>query len=198
MLSDLRLRRILAGVKLIAVRGPWFRSVGFRHLLHEPGGGGAPQPLSGAAAIGRGARFTPKSGFSSVYLACDPITALLEVQMLVLVPTGTLGLQTAPSTVFTVNGMISGVLDLTDPAVLAALGTTEQEMTGIWAETPNPPTQRLGTAAFGSQRISGIKYASAKNPGGLNLVVFPDRLSPDSPDFLEVFDPHGDLRQRIP
>jgi len=51
--------------------------------------------------------------------------------------------------------------------------------------------------AYDSDRIAGIKYASAKHPGGLNVVVFPDRISVAAGNYLEVYDPHGNLIQRI-
>jgi hypothetical protein len=81
--------------------------------------------------------------------------------------------------------------------VLAALGTTEQEMTGSWVKTVRPPTQSLARIAYDSARIVGIKYRSAKHPSGFNLVVFPDRISVSPGNYLEVYDPHGKLSQRI-
>jgi RES domain-containing protein len=92
---------------------------------------------------------------------------------------------------------LTNLLDLTDPAILSALGTTEQEMTGTWVEAANPPTQVLAQAAFDSGRIAGIKYASAKRPGGLNLVVFTDKILVCAGNYLEVYDPHGTVAQRI-
>jgi len=88
-------------------------------------------------------------------------------------------------------------LDLTDAGTLAALGTTEQEMTGTWVKAAHPPTQVLAQAAYDSGRIAGIKYGSAKHAGGVNLVVFPDRISLSVGNYLEVYDPHGNLTQRI-
>ena len=68
---------------------------------------------------------------------------------------------------------------------------------GTWVATTHPPTQLLGGLAYDSGRIAGIKYASAKHPGGLNLVVFPDRITVAAGNYLEVYDPHGNLIQRI-
>lgn len=198
MLRGAKLKTTLSKVSLIAVHGPWSRIVGFRHVLLAPGGGkGTVQPLWGGAARIHGARFTPRAGFDSVYLAGDPVTALLEVQALVVISGGLVPLRTAPWALVTVDGIVSGVLDLTNACILKTLGTTEQEMTGAWARGANPPTQELARAAYDSGRISGIKYGSAKHPGGENLVVFPDRLGPTSMDYLEVHDPHGHLAQRI-
>ncbi|WP_156345443.1 RES family NAD+ phosphorylase [Verrucomicrobium spinosum] len=64
-------------------------------------------------------------------------------------------------------------------------------------EDEKSPTQELALAAYASGRIAAIKYGSAKHPGGVNLVVFPDRLVAPSTDYLEVYDPHGSLPQRI-
>jgi hypothetical protein len=33
---------------------------------------------------------------------------------------------------------------------------------------------------------------------GLNLVVFPERLPVAAGNYLEVYDPHGNLAQRLP
>lgn len=198
MLHGSRLKTALSKVKLISVHGPWSRLVGIHHMMKPPGSRkSAPQPLWGGAAKIRGARFTPKGEFDSVYLAWEPITALLEVQALVLMPAGSVPLRTAPWALVTVDGVVSRVLDLTEASTLHALGTNEQEMTGTWVTMKNPPTQELARAAYASGRIAAIKYGSAKHPGGMNLVVFPDRLVAPATDYLEIYDPHGSLPQRI-
>lgn len=141
-----------------------------------------PQPLWGGAAKMRGARFTPKGSFDSIYLAGEPITALLEVQALVLIPGSMVPLRTAPWALVTVDGIVSNVLDLTDTSILKALGTNESEMTGTWIKGANPPTQELAHVAYEMGNIAGIKYGSAKHPDGVNLVVFPGRLTQSSTD----------------
>jgi hypothetical protein len=99
--------------------------------------------------------------------------------------------------VISVDGILDGLLDLTDPATPAALGTTARDMTGTWVAAPDPPTQLLGQLAYDSGRIAGIKYTSGKHPGGINVVVFPDRITVAAANYLEVYDPHGNLAQRI-
>jgi len=49
-------------------------------------------------------------------------------------------------------------------SLLAALGTTEQEITDTWVAASNPPTQLLGRAAYDSGRIAGIKYPLRQTP----------------------------------
>jgi RES domain-containing protein len=172
--------------------------VAYQYLRRPPPGlTGLPQPLWGGAAKPVGARFTPKDSFDSVYLSYDPITAFIEVSALVLLPGGPVPVRTAPWVVVSVDGVLNQLLDLTDPATLSALGATDQEMTGSWATTLHPPTQQLGRLAYDSGKICGIKYRSAKHPGGLNLVAFSDRILAAIGNYLEVYDPQGHLAQRI-
>jgi RES domain-containing protein len=199
MLPLAKLGAAIAKTKLITVHGPWSRVVAFRHLLGPPPGmSGPPLPLWGGASRINGARFTPQSGFDSIYLASDPVTALAEVQAIIFLPRGPAPVQTTPWTVLSVDGVVSRVLDLTDPATLAILETNEREVSGAWWLARHPPIQMLGQAAFDSVKIRGIKYRSAKNTGGgVNVVVFPERISHAGTDYLEIYDPHGTLRQRI-
>jgi hypothetical protein len=150
-----------------------------------------------------------KGSFGGVYLASDPLTALKEVDAILnrqnLPP---LTAQTPPWTVFAVQGSLEKILDLTDHWVQARLGTSLSELTKDWripqslhlrGDGPLPPTQLLGRVAYDTGSILGMKFDSAKNPGeGFNVVVFPDRLAIDRSSFLEVYDPHGLIRQRLP
>ena len=198
MLPEADLAAALSQAKLRAVHGPWSRTIGYRHLLGPPpGASGAPQPLWGGAAKLFGARFTPKSGFDSIYLADDPVTALTAVSALIALPGGPVPVRTAPLVIISADGVISRVLDLTDAATLALLGTNEQEITGTWVKVARPPTQVLAKVAFDGGGIAGIRYPSAKHPGGVNLVVFPDRLAGAASDYLEAYDPDGHLAQRL-
>ena len=212
MLPEKELRNELLVVPLVAVTGPWTRAL-LHRLLHQapPGApaGSPPQPLWAGGPALRGARFTPKGAFESIYLASDPITALREVEAIFVNPHGPpVTIQTPPWTVFAVNGFLQPVLDLSDPAIQARLATSVAELTGDWrfsqavhlaGEGPLPPTQLLGRAAFETARIAGIRYRSARRSGeGFNVVVFSDRLDATGAGFLEVFDPAGLIRQKFP
>ena len=120
-----------------------------------------------------------------------------EVSALILLPGASVPVRSVPWGVITVDGIVNNLLDLTDPATLAALGTTAQEMTGTWVASPYASMQLLARLAYDSGRITGIQHASAKHPGGLNVVVFPDRLPIVAGNYLEVYAPHGHLAQRI-
>jgi RES domain-containing protein len=198
MLPSVRLAAAVNDVRLVSEHGRWSRAIGYRYLQGPPPGlTGPPQPLWGGASKIAGARFTPAGGYDSIYLAYDPITAFIEVSALILLPGGPVPVRSAPWVVISVNGIINHILE-TDAVTQTALNTTVQEMTGNWATLLNPPTQMLGHLAYNSRRICGIKYGSAKHAGGLNLVLFPDRISEGAGDSLEVYDPHGNLGQRLP
>ena len=198
MLSEVELGAALSAAKLRAVHGPWSRTIVCRHLVGPPPSASITrQPLWGGAAKLFGARFTPKEGFDSIYLADDPITALTEVSALVALPGGPVPVRVAPLVIITADGVVSRVLDLTDAATLALLGTNEQEISGTWVKVARPPTQVLAQGAYDFGGIAGIRYPSAKHAGGVNLVVFPDRLAGSPSDYLEAYDPDGHLAQRL-
>lgn len=209
MLPEEELARILPTLPRITVHGPWTRAIGYHLLQGPPPGepvGNQSQPLWAGGPKLEGARFTPKGGFASVYLASDPVTALTETKIVFLPPhLSNITVRFPPYMIFTVEGVIPDVLDLTSGEIQKVLGTTLQELTGSWAIQQEkflkgigslPPTQILGRAAHSSGVIFGLKYESAKNAGsGHCFVIFPECLSSG---FLEIYDPGGILRDRYP
>jgi RES domain-containing protein len=192
MLKAHALPAVLQHTPPVAVHGPWWRSIAFHYLLSNPS-----EPLWSAGSKIEGARFTPKGSFDSLYLSWHPITTLAEVNGLVMLPSGPVPQQTPPLTLFVIQGIVTRVLDLTNPSILDALGTSEQEVAGPWVKMAKPPTQILAQAAYESGIFAAVQYHSAKAGGEKNLVVFPDRFKAPAPDFLEVYDSFGDLRQRL-
>jgi RES domain-containing protein len=200
VLPDEELRKVLLDIALIPVHGPWVRAVKEQYLRSDN-----PDSLWAGGPVKVGARFTPKGSFDSLYLASDPFTALHEVDA-VFHPLFRGG--TPPLTLLTIEGIVENVLDLTEASNVRQLDTFYEELTGHWrqaqydhlvGEGPLPSTQRLGKMAYEMGTISGLLYRSAKNPEkAVNLVVFPDRLRPGRSTYLEVYDPTGILRKRIP
>ena len=200
------LESLLHGLPRISIQGPWSRAIGF-HLLQGPPPGepplSAPQPLWPRGVARRGARFTPRGGFESVYLASDPVTALTEVLAVIQhrnAPPFTN--PTIPWAIVAVNGALTNILDLTDKTVQHTLGTSRQELTGGWAydqaQGLTPPTQLLGAAGYQNGSLLGFKYPSSKNAAGTCFVLFTDRFPANPSSFLEVYDPYGNLSQRLP
>lgn len=209
MLTEEDLARILPTLPRIMVHGPWTRAIGY-HLLQGPppveSVGNPSQSLWAGGSKQEGVRFTPKGSFASIYLASDPITALTETKIIFSHSHfSKITTRFPPYILFTVEGVIPDVLDLTSSEIQKALGTTSQELTGSWAIQQEqslkgigslPPTQILGRAAHSSGVICGLKYESAKNVGsGHCFVIFPECLSSG---FLEIYDPGGILRDRYP
>lgn len=203
MYAEPQIRAVLIGLAPRSAHGPYSRCVGYHHLV--PGGIHAvagPQPLWGMGSRINGGRFTPKDIFETIYLAEDPITALAEVALVIQhaqAPPATF--RTPPWVHVTVDGILFSLLDLTENNVQRALGTNVQELTGEWRYTQaqglEAPTQMLGRLCYETGRFDGIRYFSSKNPPkGVCLAVFPDRLGPRA--YLEVYDPHDNLAQRLP
>jgi len=204
MLQERALRALLRTIPSVPVHGPFSRCIGLHHLLPRPKTrrSGPPQPLWGMGSKMGGGRYTPPNLFETVYLAEDMVTALTEVSAVVRIGLpGLATLATNPWALVSVRGVLLSVLNLLDPAILAQLGANHQELTGEWRYTQaaggEAPTQLLGRVCYTSGRFDAIQYPSSKNPpNGICVAVFPDRLK--SPAFIEVYDPYGNLAQRLP
>lgn len=171
---------------------------GFHRMPPHP----RPQPLYSLGAPIRGARFTPRGGPASLYLAEDTETAISEanqVNLTIRRQNAALAPQIEPTVMVAVTVHLESVLDLTEAPVQAMLGTDTTELTRPWRIPPPgglPPTQELGAALFASGKFQAARYPSARRPGGSCLVVFTDRIQ--DPAFVEVHDPRGNVHQRRP
>jgi hypothetical protein len=208
VLPEAKLLRALRRLRAASSHGPWVRCVRFDLLLAPPPGapdGSPPQPLwpNGAAQVG--ARFTPIGSFGTIYLASDPMTALLEVDAIF---KGAKSLNTSPLVLFAVQGALDRVLDLTHPQAEEMLGTSLSELTGDWRVSesrflkghgPLPPCQLLGKVAYESQLFDSIKYPTSKDVlEGTGWAVFADRLTHQGRSYLKVKDDHGVIDKEIP
>lgn len=204
MLPERQLRAALRKIAPVPIQGPFSRTVALHYLFpkavtvpHVK-----PQPLWGLGSKRFGGRYTPKNSFETIYMAEDVVTALKEVQALISISSGpAFTIVTVPWVTVAIQGLLSSVLDLTQSANVAAVGSSYQELTGAWRWVPGqmgePPTHLLGRLCHTSRRFDGISYPSSKNPpSGVCVAVFPDRLR--KPAYLEVYDPHGNVAQRLP
>src|SRR5438105_14584535 len=78
MFQGSRLRKAVRECPRLQVRGLWYRSVDGEVFLHFYDLSMPMRPLWGLGAPARGARFTPKGGPSSLYVAEDLETATRE------------------------------------------------------------------------------------------------------------------------
>lgn len=200
MLAGGDLPDVLRALPRIVLHGPWFRAVSTSHHA---------QPLWPHGASNTGGRYTLLGGPPTHYLASDQITALAEVNSILLLPgRPAISLVRDPWSIIAVDGVLEDVIDLTDTGVLASLHTSRQELTGEWqysqeihrsSNGPMPPTQLLGQAAFDCGMVLGLRTFSAKNGAvGTCLTVFHERLASHSRSHLEVLGRGGVVTQRIP
>jgi RES domain-containing protein len=140
---------------------------------------------------------TPDSpGYEILYLAENHAVALLEAQALLgspSVPGGVIPHPHSTWTILNVTVQLHAVADLTDTKTQDLLETSAQEITGDWlgyrlrgpsvtvkAPTGLAPTQQIGEILYRASVVEGIRTISAKVPYHEILVVFPEKLLPDS------------------
>jgi RES domain-containing protein len=202
MLAAHHLAVTLAGLPCLHCEGHAYRVVAYKYLAAPQ----SPHPhrlLYGLGAPAAGARFTPHGGMATISLAEDLATAFDEANpeqaILRRVDPG-LVRPTPPGAHVAVVYRLDSVLDVTDSAIQQALGTNPSELTAPWRLTQHqghvPPTQQLGQAVFDSGVYQAIRYESARVPGTACLAIFPDRLV--APAFMEVYDPDGNICERLP
>jgi hypothetical protein len=169
----------------------WYRAIQPHHL---------PTALQTAHTTRIPSRYSPATNthptFPVIYLAEDHQVALFEVEALLGSPLPGRKHISNPRqawVILNVQVTLQAVADLSLPAEQLKLFTTAQELTGDWycyhfrsthSSVSQPigfaPTQLLGQALHGVPSIEGFRSISAKLPTSMNLVVFPDKLLPNS------------------
>lgn len=164
MLSEPDLARALAAIKPVSHAGNLARRVGLGGLLTPIAGGGRIDDLEFLFAGRRRNRFTPANGARSIYLGEDEDVGAAETKRTALL--GSYAKKPAdPAAIFWVEVYFpNAVLNLTDPAVLSALGATDAEIYDPnWKDhEPISPPEILGSMAFRDGRFAAIKYWSVR------------------------------------
>lgn len=172
--------------------------------------------LASAGSLQYGGRFNPAQSFEALYTALSVDTALVERAGVILTAAGIKAVHAIRTGVLLrIECRLSGVLDLTDTGIRERLRITTADLVGPWlpwsapipAEMPidgqpqipppsrKAPSQRLGEIVHADRRFEAILSLSAKDPSGRCLVIFPDRVFPDSS--VEVDDPSATVRARL-
>jgi RES domain-containing protein len=142
-----------------------------------------------------GARFTPRRGPASLYVAEDELTAEAESKQ-----GGFENFRKAaapPAVVYSLKVSLKAVLDLTDAKIVKKISSSQAELAAPWRlHRKKAPTQILGLAAFESGKFDALRYRSTKNPKGICYIIFTLRL--DGASFVELYDPDGNFAERIP
>jgi RES domain-containing protein len=163
-----RLSEAVHACPRVRVHGVWYRSVDGAVFLGFYDKKNPKRPLWGLGAPRGGARFTPKNGPPSLYVAEDVDTANREGLQV------TLGTPLRPSAgvtraTYTVEVEISDVIDLRERSVRDHLGTNLAELCAPWRyrkDRSKPPTQRLRESS-GARRLLGIALQVDQGSGSL-------------------------------
>ena len=136
------------------------------------------------------ARFNVAGGARVLYLADTHQTCAAECQA---VGGASFAIATIP-----IHVKLQAVLDLQDPATLAALGLSSPEIAINFRLNPNPtPTQELGEACSQYGTVDGILYNSLTPAGGICLAVIESNLRAGASGLI-VNDPVNKLVDQIP
>ncbi len=194
MHSNERLKTLLNNAPLVSYSGYTYRVIEDRWRN---------DPLSAIGAFQNGGRYNAPEAFSLLYTANSRVTALKEVQALFDTPDGQLAdVPRNPELLLTLEITLRCILDLTDAALCAALGTSREELI---SEAPSrfifnalgktTATQHLGAACYLSRRISALKVPSAAHSAGYCLNIYPDRLV--AGEYVAIRDEHHRLKAEI-
>ena len=182
-------------LRLRSIHGIWYRAIAARHWKTALRTDQTAQ-IPGRFNPGKAAT----SPFEILYLAENQLVALCEVQAIFGPPHQAIA-NPHESKRITVDTSVrlSSVADLTAIDQQALLETSMQELTANWdAYAPGEaPTQRLGSALFGTKNVEGFLANSARVPKCKTLIVFPQKLRTGSEI---VFEDHitGKVHRIVP
>jgi hypothetical protein len=176
---------------------PW-RGLTYRacHLQHFANFATA-QPLFCANGGSAGNRYIAPNGPAALYVALDADTAYRELnQNFFRTARGKIGrtlvgngqLRPVPCVLLGVHVRVTRLLNVGRTGsrwrqtrrLLGISARSNSELLQLWAGVPTAPTQVLGTEVFNGGFFEGILFPSAQNLNHTCLVLFRDRLLPNS------------------
>jgi RES domain-containing protein len=163
------------------------RLTGFVYRAHNPRWAYAPD--SGLGAASTGGRFNP-IGMPALYTSRRFETAWLEAQQ-------AFPFKAQPMTLCAYEVDSRDILDLTDPATLAAQGIAPADLACAWKDLSTrgikPPTWLLAErlAARGTAGIIVPSFAAGAGAADINVVFW--TWAPDPPHQVRVIDDDGRL-----
>jgi RES domain-containing protein len=204
MIDTNALSAILSQLPTVRFTGTLYRAIDYEalHGFQSPAPY-QPNPFYCHGAPTKGARYTPKGGMPSLYLAEHYTTAYEEANQVYLNvqainPRAVPG--SPPTVILSARAEITTVFDLANPLIQQALATNLAELTAPWRLFQRAggvaPTQILSQAVFDGQYAQAIRYPSAVVPNRCCFVLFCGLISP--PSLIEVYDPNGNLVCKLP
>jgi RES domain len=202
----------IAALSLKQESGTWVRAIPAAYLSVPPPGapaGAFPNPLwSGGTHLSE-SRYIPKGMCDAYHIAEGSSTGIAELeQTREVVADPVFGVPRTDTLILRVEWSLTGILDVCDEAVrraldveLAALVSLPGLFDALEASddvTVETVPQQIGRAAYGDSRVSAICYPSARRSGGRNIVVFTERLTSSSGQYLQTRDPVHQRVFRVP
>lgn len=202
MYSGSTLKAALAGIAPKSFDGRLARRVGFGALLSPIKGGGGVADIRFLYAGRRRNRFTPQNGPQSIYFGEDEEVGSAEVKRVAFLDSFAKKSGPPSATFWARVSLPDCVLDLTDSAVIAALGSTDLEIYNPdWRDVvPRSPTELLASAVFQDGRFAAIKYFSVRmreaGKSGICFCIFKTRVK--APASVRVSAPDLGLDENWP
>lgn len=141
------------------------------------------EPKSGAGAATKSGRFN-RPGTHAVYLSTTPDTAIAEY--------GQAEQLFSPGTMAAYRVTLARIVDFSggfSPVWDALWREWDCAWKDLWfRQRIEPPTWEMADRVLAAG-ASGLAFPSTQQPGGVNLVLYPDQLTAD--DRFEVHDPDG-------
>jgi RES domain-containing protein len=181
MLQGNHLIETLGKLPTIAQSGTVFRVTFFKYALTA---------LSSKGSL-KGGRYNPPGDFEALYLADSPVNALREVEAITEIAGVLRGIPSPPRIILSVEYHLRAVLDLVNPSNATMLKTNFDELNLPWRISQgSAATQKLGAAIYHDHaQIEALIVPSAKSGQAFNLVIFPNRLLPES--YVRICNPSG-------
>ena len=176
MFDERRAEAVLQSAPLLSFDGYLTR---FIYAAHQR------TALEAVGAFHTGGRYNPP-GVAALYTSYRRATALIEATQYLEDED-----PIKPMLMMSVRLETAALLDLSDPSLLAELGTGREELTKRIPDlhTGTALPQLLGRVAEASGRIRGLIVWSRLLVDERNVVLFPDRLGMS----YELYDPAGDI-----
>jgi len=160
--------------KTISVAEVYYRVAGPSHTT-------AAEIVQGVGAFLGGGRWNPPGVMNAVYLSRMPETAMFEAnehRRYYKLPLW----EVMPKVTVAVRVEVDSILDLADAAISASLPEPPavllaEDWRAVMERGDEPTTQTMGRAAFDSG-LKGLLVPSKPHPAGVNLLIFPQRLTP--------------------
>lgn len=166
--------------------GDKYEKVCFRNV--SPSYANQEDVLSARGSLINGGRYNYWGAFEVLYLACELRVCIDEMTQKI--EDAGLIANKLPRIIFGITVRLSNVLNLTNDSILAEIGITKSDLTGLnWKQIQSSKrealTQTIGRLAK-EAGFEALLVPSARSPGRTNLCIFPDNAPADAYQMVNI------------